>query len=167
MIDLGAGSGALYPAPVSLEYPIFSRPPWIDPPEDAEDFEWNADSVVMPAIGSQANIVSFVVPRGRLGRIWRIANASSLGGGIAGWVNGSNSLIWQILVNGAPFKNFATITCALGLVEFGGMRLSAGLPLRANDNISLVVTNNSLIPALQTLPGLLGGYYYPQRRGKK
>lgn len=162
VIDLGTGSAGAAPAPTNLEYPIIARPPWIEPPASAESFLFNSGVAVMPAIGAQITIVSFVVPRGRSGRIWRVANYSNLTGGIARWVNGSGALVWQILKNGVPFKNFNNIVCAVGLVENGGSKLSAGLALRANDNISLVVNNVSIPAAGQILAGLLGGYYYPQ-----
>ena len=151
---------------------IVQLPVTVQPPPEAEAFLWNywidpttnkPASVVVPAIGATAVLTSFTVPQNRSGRIWKIANGTGIGGGIANWVNGSGSLTWQILRNGSPFKNFPLIATLVGLVEQGGSELSAGLPLRANDNIALVVTNNSLPPAGQILVGLLGGYYYPAK----
>jgi len=156
--------------PTRRDYPIFRRSVTIDPPDSAEGFLFNCYvspatqkimSVTMPAIGAQATIINFTVPQNRNGRIWRIANGTAVGGGIATWVNGSGSLIWQILRNGSPFKNMNNIASLVGLVEMGGAQLSAGLPLRPNDNIALVVKNMSLPAAGQILIGLLGGYYYP------
>jgi hypothetical protein len=141
-------------------YPVFQRPPWIDAPASAEPFIPNA-AVKVPAIGSQAVIVSFTVPANRSGVIWRVANGTAIGGGIANWINGSGSLVWQILRDGSPLKNMNNIISLIGLVEQGGAQLGAPLRINANDNIALIVENVSLQALGQDLVGLLSGYYYP------
>jgi len=147
-------------AKASQTYPIYMRPVTVDPPAAAEPFVWN-NAIEMPAVGASEAIISFVVPPNRSGVIWRVGNATGLGGGIAQWVNGSGDLIWQVLRNGSPFKNMNDIRAAIGLVEQMGGLLSAPLRLRANDTITLVVFNIAVPAAGQNLVGLLGGWYYP------
>lgn len=166
VIDLGKGNVGMKPAPANPLYPTIAKPPYIDAPDYAEPFDWNA-AVIIPAIGSSRVIISFTVPKNRAGVIWTIGNGSGISGGIAAWQYGQGGLVWQVLRNGVPFKNFPNIVTIIGLVEFGGSRLSAPLRLQANDNIALIVNNVNVDPEGQFLPGFLGGYYYPSDMNPK
>ena len=151
--------------------PVTRHAPWIEPPPNAEPFGWDhpqglsvPSPVVMPAIGASAAIVQFLVPQNRSGVITRIANASGLGGWTLGdWVNGNGQLVWQILHDGVAFKGFASILTLRGLVEDGGSPLGAPIRIKANQVISLVLINNGVPQAGQSLLGLLAGYYYPSK----
>ena len=99
----------------------------IDPPMSAAPFVWNG-AIEMPAIGAALGIISFIVPSNQNAVIWRVANGTAIGGGIAGWVNGSGTLVWQILRNGSPFKNMNNLVALIGLVEQGGSLLPSPTP---------------------------------------
>jgi hypothetical protein len=139
---------------MSSSPPVIILPPWIMPPASREPFEW-AGSVLMPAVGSVAVVVSFTVPPGRNGVIVRIANSTTNGNE----QDGTGDLIWQILQNGVPIENFENVVSSLGAVWQPSEVSNIGI--RAQDLIQLVCTNVSL-PSTGQLSGRLGGWYYPQ-----
>lgn len=130
------------------------KPPWIERPASAEPFT-PAASVALPAIGATATIVQFTVPTGRSGAIKWIGNQF-----IGVWQEGSGSLVWQLLVNGAAVRNFENIVMSLGAVnnpsEISPVRL------RENDLIQLTITNVNLPVAGQLVLGRLAGWFYPK-----
>jgi hypothetical protein len=133
----------------------------IDPPPDSWTFLPNGN-VTLPAIGKNVTICSQTIPKGRSAVIWRLANGTALGGGIAGWTNGDGHLVWRMLRNGVPFQYFGDINIVIGLAEQGGAPLVAPLYCRENDNISLVLYNISLPAAGQIAVGSFSGYTYPK-----
>lgn len=108
---------------------LVQRLPTIDPPPDSWTFLPNG-AVLLPAVGVFATICSQTIPKGRSAVIWRLANGTALGGGIAGWNNGDGNLIWQMLRNGIPYQYFNSILTTIGLVEQGGSPLVAPLYCR-------------------------------------
>jgi hypothetical protein len=115
--------------------------------------------VLLPAIGAQANIVSFQVPLGQHGIVKKIAN-NFVGGG---WVEGSATVIWQILVDGAPppgTTSYDTILTSLGNpsnpVEIAGFRIYE------NQILTLVVKNISSVVSGQFSGGRFVGWLYPR-----
>jgi hypothetical protein len=133
----------------------------IDPPPDSWTFLPNGQ-VTMPAIGDSATICSQTIQKGRSAVIWRIANGTALGSGIADWTNGDGNLIWRILRNGVPYQYFGDLKTIVGLVEQGGAPLVGPLYARENDNISLVLYNIGLEPSGQIAVGSFSGYLYPK-----
>ena len=133
----------------------------IDPPPDSWTFLPNG-AVLIPAVGQSLTVCSQTIPKGRSAVIWKIANGTALGGGIAGWNNGDGNLIWKMLRNGVPFQYFNNILTTIGLVEQGGSGLVAPLYCRENDNISLVLFNIGVPFAQQIAVGSFSGYTYPK-----
>lgn len=156
-------------------YIVTQQSPVIAPPENAFPFLPNG-SATLPDIGETRVICFGVVPPNFSGVIWRVANYTVTGPGIAGWTPGTppvdpdtglaneGCLIWQILKNNVPYQYLPNILIAIGLTENGGGRLQVGLRLHANDKIALVVKNVSLAPQGQILVGMLNGYIYPQNQ---
>ena len=140
---------------------LVQRLPTIDPPPDSWTFLPNGQKTI-PAIGSSVTICSETIPKGRSAVIWRLANGTALGSGIAGWTNGDGNLLWKMLRNGVPFQYFNTISTIIGLVEQGGSPLVAPLYCRENDNISLVLYNIGLADSGQISLGSFSGYFYPK-----
>lgn len=142
----------------SGEMSVVRKPTWIDPPA-----QWlNIDQfayVALPAIGAQANVISFFVPSGYNGIIQKVAN-NFVGGG---WSEGSGDVTWQILADGAPpigASNYDLILGSLGSpanpVEIPGFRIFE------NQTITLVVKNVAVVLAGQLSGGRLIGYLYPR-----
>ncbi len=144
-------------------YPIHQRSPFIDPPDASWPFIPNGVAE-MPAEGASATICSITAPLNRAGVIWRIANGTGLGSGIAGWNNGDGTLIWQILRNNQPVQYFNNILTIVGLVELGGAELVAPIRVNPGDNIALIVKNLAVAPTGQVLIGLLSGFLFPQNQ---
>jgi hypothetical protein len=133
----------------------------IDPPPDSWTFLPNGQQTI-PAIGASVTICSQTIPKGRSAVIWRLANGTALGLGIAGWTNGDGNLVWKMLRNGVPFQYFNQINTIIGLVEQGGSQLVAPLYCRENDHISLVLYNINLPASGQISLGSFSGYTYPK-----
>jgi hypothetical protein len=133
------------------------RPLWVDPPDNWQNID-QLGYVALPAIGAQANIIQFQVPAGYNGVIRKIAN-NYVGGG---WIEGSGSVVWQILVDGAPppgANSYSAIVGSLGSpanpVEISGFRIFE------NQVITVVVENVSLVAAGQLAGARLIGWLYP------
>jgi hypothetical protein len=133
-------------------------PPWLYPPA-----EWtNLDLlgyVALPAIGAQANVLSFQVPLGQNGVIQRVGN-NFVGGG---WVEGSGAASWQILADGAPppgASSYDAILASLGSPS--NPTPIAGFRIYENQVLTLVVKNNTIVVAGQVSGGRLVGYLYPR-----
>jgi hypothetical protein len=120
--------------------------------------------VLLPAIGATAVIVSYVVPPGRNGVIYKVAN-NFVGGG---WVEGTGDIIWRILVDGTPppgATSYNSIPASLGNpaspTEIPGFRIFE------NQVLQLVAFNNpagpdgGVIVAGQRVGGRFVGWNYP------
>lgn len=123
----------------------------------------NIDQFGYIALGAQGGaavvIVSFTCPPGRNGIIHKVAN-NFVG---AGWVEGSGSVKWQILVDGAPppgATNYDNILGSLGNpaspTEIDGFRIYE------NQVLTLVAFNVGIVVAGQQVGGRLVGYTYPR-----
>jgi hypothetical protein len=134
------------------------RLPFINfmPPEGVE-FREHA-YVTIPAIGAQAIVVQFKVPKGYNGIINYLAN-EYVGGG---FVQGAGGVTWEIFKDFQgliPAPNFQRIVASLGVVanpaKLNGIRIKEG------QLVTLVVNNVAVVVAGQLIGGLLGGYFYP------
>lgn len=155
--DIGAPVPGNDPETGGPDYAPVQKPPWNERPAAGESFS-PAATVALPAVGATSTIVQFTVPKGRSGVIDRIANQLLAGGG---WVDGNGDLVWQIVINGVPVKNYEAIVAQLGLVQAPSE--IAPIRLRENDVVKLTVTNVALgVVGGQLIGGRLGGWYYPK-----
>jgi hypothetical protein len=119
---------------------------------------------LLPAIGSTVTIISYVVPPGRNGIIYKVAN-NFVGGG---WVEGTGDLIWRILVDGTPppgAVSYDNILASLGNpaspTEIPGFRIFE------NQVLTLVAFNNpagpdgGVVVAGQRVGARFVGWNYP------
>lgn len=139
-------------------------PLWIYPPINWE----NVDQIAytnLPAIGSEATILSFRVPQGRNGIINKVAT-NFVGGG---WVEGTGDILWRILVDqGTPpgANSYQAIPASLGSpaqpVGISGFRIFE------NQTVAVTIFNNpagpngGVVVAGQLAGGRLAGYFYPR-----
>jgi hypothetical protein len=120
--------------------------------------------VLLGAIGTTVTIISYVVPPGRNGIIYKVAN-NFVGGG---WVEGTGDLIWRILVDGTPppgAVSYDNILASLGNpaspTEIPGFRIFE------NQVLQLVAFNNpagpsgGVIIAGQRVGARFVGWNYP------
>jgi hypothetical protein len=136
---------------------LIEFPSRLAPPSDWQNVDLFA-YVALPAIGAQANVISFPVPPGYNGIINAVAN-NFVGGG---WVEGSGNVIWQILVDGAPppgSSNYSKILGSLGLPA--NPTKIAGFRVTQNQTLTLVVQNVNIVVAGQVSGGRFLGYLYP------
>ena len=132
-----------------------SVPPWVERPANGQSF-FPQGSIDLPDIGATGTVVKFQVPNGRSGVIkWLVTNF--VGGN---WVDGDGSLIWQILINGAATKDCPKILSALGSLQIPFP--IAGIRLRENDSVQLIVQNVGVPANQQLVKGLLSGWFYPK-----
>jgi hypothetical protein len=148
------------PPPTASAVQRVQQPLWVAPPDQWENLD-QIGYIVIPAIGAQANVISFQVPLGRNGIIKKVGN-NFVGGG---WTEGAGAAVWQILVDGAPppgATSYDNILASLGLpanpTEIAGFRIYE------NQVLTLVVKNISVIVAGQLSGGRLLGYLYPREQ---
>jgi len=113
--------------------------------------------VALPAIGSTATVISFVVPKGNNGFIRRIAN-TFVGGGFTDF---SGALVWQILLD--QTKNivapgFDNIIASLGSVAQPSP--IDGIHIFELNLVALIVKNVSVVVSGQIIGGRLGGSFH-------
>jgi hypothetical protein len=119
---------------------------------------------LLPAIGATVTIISYVVPPGRNGIIYKVAN-NFVGGG---WVEGTGDVIWRILVDGTPppgAVSYDSILASLGNpaspTEIPGFRIFE------NQVLTLVAFNNpagpdgGVVVAGQRVGARFVGWNYP------
>lgn len=122
-------------------------------------FEFHG-GIPLPAIGAQATVLSFTVPRGNNGFIRRIANVF-VGGGFTDF---SGAIIWQIFLDinkGTVAPNFDSIIASLGSVV--NPSTIDGIHIMELATVALVVKNISVALAGQLIGGRLGGSFHSIR----
>lgn len=128
-------------------------------PASGKPFEFAA-YVALPAIGAQATVVSFPVPKGQNGFIRRLANVF-VGGGFQ---EGQGQVIWQLLLDlatggGIVAPGFDNIVASLGAVS--SPPLIDGIHITEGHTVALIVKNISIVVAGQFIGGRLGGAFHP------
>jgi hypothetical protein len=133
-------------------------PLWIYPPVNWENVD-QLNYVALPAIATEATIISFQVPTGRNGIINKVA-CNFVGGG---WVEGSGDVLWRILVDGGtpPGANsYQAIPASLGSpaqpVGISGFRIFE------NQIVAVTIFNSAVVVAGQLAGARLCGYLYPR-----
>jgi hypothetical protein len=143
--DEDLSSGAVSALPVHL---------WMPP--DGIPFD-EARYIATPAVGNLGAVVQFTVPEGYHGVIRKIGNVY-IG---AGFVEGSGSLIWQILQNGEVVRNYDNIVASLGTVTQPG-EIPGAIIVFEQQVITLQVSNVSLLVGGTQVGGRLSGWYFPK-----
>lgn len=152
-------SGANAPGdPPAVPSRILQLPNWIFPSLNSIAFD-NAGDVVIPAIGVEATIFSFQVPRGFNGVMKTIGNAI-IGGG---FTDGSGALVWRILQNTQAMRGKENMLNSLGSVAQPSFIGGGGfIRILENDIIAFVVLNAAIVPAGQIIAARLSGWFYPK-----
>lgn len=130
-------------------------------PSSGQEFR-HTGSVVIPAQGTSGVVVQLKVPVGYNGILTALANVY-IGGGFTDF---GGLITWQLYLDyqtggGIVAPNFQNITASLGSAS-APAKLH-GIPIKENQLVTLLVKNSNpgVVPAGQTIGGLLGGYYYP------
>jgi len=132
---------------------VIGQPPWLAMPASGVPFN-EVNYVALPAIGTEANVIRFVVPDGMNGAIRWIGNNLVAGG----WVEGSGTVVFRIEADSVAIRNHENIISSLG----NPAAPSETAPIRVHEGqvITLIVRNVSLIVAGQLCGGRLSGYFY-------
>lgn len=132
--------------------------PWLDPPEGSVTFDQSNTMVVpLPAIGTEAVVVSMVVPDGMDG----VINAWSWNFTGGGFTQGSGDISVQMLRNAAAVRNFENV-----LVEKGSIQIPRPVsPIRiwSGQTINIVVAHDANVTLNGNVVGSLLGYFYPSK----
>lgn len=131
-------------------------------PNDGQAFDFGG-GITIPATSPTVFTVvfRFTVPQGKNGIIQRIANVI-VGGAFQDF---SGALIWQIAQNltnpGGPLiaPNYNNIQASFGAIAFPSE--IAGIPIKENQVVALLVRNASILPAGEFIGGRFGGFFYP------
>lgn len=166
-----------YPMPVDpaqLQDPVLGSvggpqetrdlPIWLYPPRNWENIDQLAYAL-LPAIGSTATILSYLVPIGRNGVINKVA-CNFVGGG---WTAGTGDVVWRILIDGTPppgATSYDSIVDSLGSpaqpVGISGFRIFE------NQTLTVVIFNNpagangGVVVAGQRAGARVLGHLYPR-----
>lgn len=136
-----------------------TRRPWLDPPLGSYAFD-EQDGILLPAVSATVftAVLTFRVPNGSDGVINFISN-NFLGGG---FTNFSGDIIWQILANGRPIRNFSNIRAEKGTVNQG--RIISPIRIYSNQVIQYVVRHaaNGVLTGGQVICSCNGNYYPSQ-----
>lgn len=137
---------------------IIALPSWIFPSANAIHFD-NAGDLAIPAIGVEADVLSFPVPNGFNGVIKEISNAF-IGGG---FVDGGGSIVWRVTINTVAVRGKENILNSLGSIAQPS-RIGGGgfIRLIENNIVALRVLNVSVVVAGQLIAGRLSGWFYPK-----
>ena len=134
------------------------KPPWIDPTAGSQPFRRQA-SVALPAIGAEATVVTFPVPAGKFGMIFRLANQFNA----AGWTEGTGHLTWRLEIDGVPVPGYHNILASMGSMSNPADLEKEPIRIREGQTVALICAN--VAPGVgvsgQFLLGLLAGYFYP------
>lgn len=157
LANLPIGSFAAAP---SAGAPSNMNAPWVFPPEGFQGFD-PVSAIPTPAIGSGDTVVlSFRVPFGWDGVIKGLIHQYSGGG----YPEGSGGLIWRLLIDGRPVRNYENM-----LVEFGSSqqpRPIGGVRIYQSQLVTYVVNaagGGGWLPSQQTtiICGV-SGWIYPR-----
>lgn len=137
--------------------------PWVSMPDGGFPFFSNgtittpaANSVWTDVIGP-AGQYPMQVPNGNDGVINTVMNTYNG----AGFVVGSGSLVWRILINGQAARNFDNILVPLGVAPFPSS--IAGIRVSSGDTVQFQVKNVSLGGAATQIICFLSGWYYSNK----
>jgi len=133
---------------------LVEKEAFLEMPGDGVPFN-QAAYVTIPAIGATGVVLQFTVPQGYNGSIKWLGN-NFVG---AGWTEGTGALVWQLLADGQPIRNFENIVGSLG--SPASPSETAVIRIFETQLISLVCENVSVVAAGQLLGGRLSGWYYP------
>jgi hypothetical protein len=130
-------------------------PPWVIPPAGADPFD--ASNVVqIGVIGTTTTILSLLVPYGYDGVIKRFYH-NYLGSGL---VDGNGDVIWRMLADGRPIKNFGNILTQMGSANTP--RLTDGIRIFSGQLITYVIYHSANALLTDLVTSSLAGYFYPR-----
>jgi hypothetical protein len=148
-----------YPQAAVGELPL-----WVYPPINWENVD-QIGYVLVPALNTEATILSFQVPQGRNGIINKVA-CNFVGGG---WTEGTGDIIWRIEVDGAtpPGANsYHNIPASIGSpaqpVGISGFRIYENQIVEVEVFNNPAGANGGVVVAGQFSGARLCGYLYPR-----
>lgn len=97
---------------------LIVKRPWLEEPSGSVPLD-EQDGVDLPGVGLSAIVLEFLVPTGFDGVINYISNNVNFGG----FVQFSDDIIWRILINQKPVRNFSNIRAEKGTI-FQGRKIS-------------------------------------------
>lgn len=140
-----------------------TSPPWVTMPDGGFPFSSNG-TIALPAVGS--GFTDIIGPNGQY--VMQVPNGSD---GVIklitcffngqGFISGSGSLIWRILLDGQAVRNYDNILVQLGVAPFPGT--TEGIRVKSGQTVQLQVSNVSEVAGGTQVFGFLGGWYYPSK----
>jgi hypothetical protein len=130
---------------------IFERP-WLQEPPGAVSFD-EQNGVAVAAGQLNVTVLEMTVPQGFDGVINYLSNNA------AGFTDFSGDLVWQILINNKPVRNFQNIRAQKGTVQQG--RAVSPIRIFSGDVIDYTVSSPNAFAG--TVICSLNGYFYPSK----
>jgi hypothetical protein len=133
-------------------------PPWVEAPQNFQPFD-EFGNVALPAAPSvDTTILSMLVPDGYDG----VIKNYSLNFGGGGFVQGSGTIVWRVLVDGQALRNFTVITSEKGSAQ-SPRAISGGIRLFSGQLVTAVVNHVSDITLTGDVSASFGGWFYPSK----
>lgn len=137
---------------------ITAQRPWVNEPMGSVPFDEQGVVTLgaAPSPGVDEPVVTVVVPQGFDGVIRYISNNTT----DPAFVDGSGDLVWKILINGRPARNFGNILVRKGTMAQG--RIISPIRVFSGDVITYTVQFAAGTVTGQVVCSL-NGYFYPSR----
>lgn len=130
--------------------------PWNFPTWDSKFFD-RVGVIALPALATPTQIVAFAMPAGFTGVVKWLSNIY-LGGG---FTDGSNDLVWQVLIDGQPVEDYEAINAQLGTLP---IPTETFIPVFENQTVSVQITVNVVPGGGASTGARLKGWRWPSTR---
>jgi hypothetical protein len=153
-LDMSGGTAGINSPP---SIPTFIRRPWLDPGDGATPFDAQG-GVALPAAPSvDTTVLTFTVDIGYDG----VINSLSQNFTGSGFVQFSGDIIWRLLINGKPVRNFSNMTAEKGTIVT--QRQISPIRLFSGDVVTYVVNHANNNALNGNVVCSITGYTYPNR----
>lgn len=133
-------------------------PPWVEAPQNFISYD-ESGTLALPAAPSvDTTVLTFNCPQGYDGVI-KEYNLNFAGGG---FVQGSGTIVWRILLDGIPIRNFSNITNEKGSPE-QPRNIRGGIRFFSGQTITIIVNHVSDNTLAGDVICGIGGWIYPSK----
>ena len=135
---------------------VVVKRPWIDEPSGSVPFD-EQQGVAVPGVGAQSIVLTYLVPTGDDGVIKYLSCNLTF----CGFTEFSGDIVWRLLINQKPVKNFSNIKVEKGTIEIP--RPISPLRLYSGDLVQWVILHVANAGLVGNTVCSINGYTYPSK----